>query len=92
MVAEDDSGVLLVEADAETAADDDGGTIDEETIDEGATDEGAADEGVAEEGTADKVVDVGLQPPPRFLCLLAFKTGEFAAVTVVEAVKTLVVV
>lgn len=82
MVAEDDSGVLLVEADAETVADDDGGTIDEETI----------DEGVAEEGTADKVVDVGLQPPPRFLCLLAFKTGEFAAVTVVEAVKTLVVV
>ncbi len=64
MVAEDDSGVLLVE-------------IDEESIDE---------------GVADKVVDVVLQPPPRFLCLLAFKADEAAAVTVVEAVKTLVVV
>lgn len=64
----------------------------EESIDEGATDEGAEDEGVAEEGTADKVVDVGLQPLPRFLCLLAFKGDEDAAVTVVEAVKTSVVV
>jgi len=83
-VADDDSGVLLVESGAETAADDDGGTTDEvETID---------GSGAIDEGAADRVVDVGLQPPPRFLCFLAFSTDEFAAVTVVEAVKTLVVV
>ncbi len=74
-MAEDGSGVLLVESEAETAVD-----------------EGSADEGVAEEGSVDKVVDVVLQPPPRFLCLLAFRTDEAEAVTVVEAVKTSVLV
>lgn len=69
-------------------------TIDEGKMDDsGAMEDGTIDEGVADDEIEDKGMDVGLQRLPRFLFFLAvILAGVLVAMTVVEAVKTLVVV
>lgn len=86
----DDTGMIDDEAEAESDAE-----MVDEAVDEGVADDsdGAADEGIADDSdwatderiaddeTEDKVVDFGLQPPPRFLCFLAAGVAVMVSIT-----------